>query len=228
MQDILAAQFTGFDIAIFVAVFALIVVLGSMLGSKGARRRPWRGRHFPYRPGGIRRNSVGLIRPVSASPQPSGVYPTDPAEQLRVVMAADFRKKRILSKAEARVMEAADAAIAEAGVQWRVMAQVALGEVLSSNDEAAFYSINAKRVDLLIVSEKSDPIAAIEYQGQGHYQGSAPARDAIKKEALRKAGVGYIEITHEHWPEDVRREIARLALVKSRDPKDSMQKITGA
>jgi Protein of unknown function (DUF2726) len=108
-------------------------------------------------------------------------------------------------------MHAAEQAIAEAGLKWRVMAQVALGEVLASPNEAAFRAINAKRVDLLVVSAKSEPLAAIEYQGQGHYQGTAPARDAIKKEALRKAGIRYIEITFEHGPEDVKREIGRMA-----------------
>jgi hypothetical protein len=92
-----------------------------------------------------------------------------------------------------------------------VLPQVALGEVLSSPDEAGFRAINAKRTDLLVVSERSMPIAAIEYQGEGHWQGSAPARDAVKKEALRRAGIGYIEITAAHGPEDVRREILRLA-----------------
>ena len=35
---------------------------------------------------------------------------------------------------------------------------------------------------------------AIEYQGSGHHQSSAAARDAVKKEALRKAGIGYHEV----------------------------------
>ena len=38
------------------------------------------------------------------------------------------------------------------------------------------------------------PIAAIEYQGGGHHQGTAAARDAVKKEALRRAGIGYPEV----------------------------------
>lgn len=126
-------------------------------------------------------------------------------------MAGRFAAKRVLSRAEAKVMAAAEAAIAEAGLPWRVLAQVALGEVLTSPDKDAFFAINAKRVDLLILSEDQMPVAAIEYQGEGHWQGSAPARDAIKKEALRRAGVGYIEVTPLHRAADVRREILRLA-----------------
>lgn len=131
-------------------------------------------------------------------------------------MAATYTAKRVLSRTEARVMAAAEAAISEAGLPWRVMAQVALGEILASPDEAAFRAINAKRVDLLIVGAKSEPLAAIEYQGEGHWQGNAPARDAVKKEALRRAGIGYIEITPAHGPADIRREISRLALTVER------------
>jgi hypothetical protein len=91
------------------------------------------------------------------------------------------------------------------------MAQVSLGEVLRSPDRRAFHAINAKRVDLLIVSDRCEPIAAIEYQGRGHYQGTAEWRDAVKKEALRKAGVRYIEVTPESGTADMAREILRIA-----------------
>ena len=77
---------------------------------------------------------------------------------------------------------------------WQVMAQVSLGEILSSKDEDAYLCINSKRVDLLIVDEESRPLHAIEYQGSGHHQGTAAARDAVKKEALRRAGIGYVEV----------------------------------
>jgi hypothetical protein len=136
---------------------------------------------------------------------------TDPAEQLRFVMAARFEKRRLLSWSEAQVLYAAERAVNAANRAWRVMAQVSLGEVLSSPDARAYSAINSKRVDLLIVSGRGDPIAAIEYQGHGHYQGTAAARDAVKKEALRKAGVRYIEVTPESGTENMAREISRIA-----------------
>ena len=126
-------------------------------------------------------------------------------------MAATFAMRPLLSKAEAHYLYAAERAIREQKLTWRVMAQVSLGEVLSSPDARAYAAINSKRVDLLIISSRGDPIAAIEYQGSGHYQGTAPARDAVKKEALRRAGVRYIEMTPEHDADDLAREIARLA-----------------
>jgi Protein of unknown function (DUF2726) len=126
-------------------------------------------------------------------------------------MGARFKKRRLLSRSEAYVLYAAERAINTVDLKWRVMAQVSLGEVLSSPDARAYSAINSKRVDLLIVSRNGDPIAAIEYQGHGHYQGSAAVRDAVKKEALRRAGVRYIEVTPESGTEDMAREISRIA-----------------
>ena len=78
---------------------------------------------------------------------------------------------------------------------YRVFAQANLGEILRSPDDNAYRSINSKRVDILVVDGGGWPILAAEYQGTGHYQGVAAARDAIKKEALRRAGVKYMEIS---------------------------------
>ena len=131
----------------------------------------------------------------------------------------EFEKRRLLSRSEAQVLYAAERAInTAADLNWRVMAQVSLGEVLSSPDARAYSAINSKRVDLLIVSRSGDPIAAIEYQGHGHYQGTAAARDAVKKEALRKAGVRYIEVTPESGTEEMVREISRIAQVERLKP----------
>ena len=139
------------------------------------------------------------------------------ADQLRAVERAEFHKKPLLRFQECKVFVAAEAAVREAGVPWRVFAQVSLGEVLGCEDRDGFHSINAKRVDLLIVDGGYAPIAAIEYQGSGHHlSNTAAARDAVKKEALRKAGIGYIEITQDDGPADVRREISRLAFVRAR------------
>jgi hypothetical protein len=52
---------------------------------------------------------------------------------------------------------------------------------------------------------------ALEYQGNGHHQGSAAARDAVKKEALRKAGIGYHEVVAGHTtPAELRRLVEKL------------------
>ena len=92
------------------------------------------------------------------------------------------------------------------------MAQVSMGEILRCKDEEAFACINSKRVDLLLVDENCHPRHAIEYQGRAHHQGNSAARDAVKKEALRRAGVGYHEVVADHTtPSDLRRLVERLA-----------------
>jgi Protein of unknown function (DUF2726) len=78
------------------------------------------------------------------------------------------------------------------------MAQVSVGEILLCQDPIAYGCINSKRIDLLMVDGACQPRHAIEYQGDGHHQSMAAARDAVKKEALRRAGIGYHEVVAGH------------------------------
>ncbi len=117
----------------------------------------------------------------------------DFGQQLHAVMAGSFEKRRVLSRSEYRVFAIIENEVASQRAGYRVFAQTSLGEILRSSNQDAFHSINSKRVDILVVDRGGWPFLAVEYQGDGHYQGTAAARDAIKKEALRKAGVRYME-----------------------------------
>lgn len=57
-------------------------------------------------------------------------------------------------------------------------------------------------------------VHALEYHGSGHPTGPcAAARDAVKKEALRKAGIGYHEVVAGHTrPGDLRALVERLVV----------------
>ena len=136
----------------------------------------------------------------------------DAADQLRTVMKAEFKPQRLLNRSEARLFKAVDRQVLEARPGWQVMAQVSLGEILRCEDKAAYACINAKRVDLLIVDEECRPLHAIEYQGSGHFKGAhaTAARDAVKKEALRRAGIGYVEVVAGDTPAELRRVVERL------------------
>lgn len=57
----------------------------------------------------------------------------------------------------------------------------------SDADREAFRWINSKRADFLMVDSEGWPVAMIEYQGSGNYQGSASERDAIKWTVLPRA-----------------------------------------
>ncbi|EGI5923291.1 DUF2726 domain-containing protein [Salmonella enterica subsp. enterica serovar Colindale] len=72
-------------------------------------------------------------------------------------------------------------------------------------DKPAFASVNSKRVDILVTDLFGFPCAVIEYQGGGHYQNNAIGRDAVKKEACRKAGIGYLEIEPGYDDDDINR-----------------------
>lgn len=136
----------------------------------------------------------------------------DAADQLRTVMKADFKAQPLLNKSEARLFKAIDKMVIEMRPGWQVMAQVSLGEILRCEDKDAYLCINSKRVDLLIVDDECKPIHAIEYQGGGHFKGAhhTAARDAVKKEALRRAEIGYLEVNPGDTPAELRRVVERL------------------
>ncbi len=135
----------------------------------------------------------------------------DAADQLRIVMGASFMVQPLLNKSETRVFKELDRIVIGCNPDWQVMAQVSLGEILRSKDADAYSCINSKRVDLLLVDEHCRPRHAIEYQGDGHHQGTAAARDAVKKEALRRAGIGYHDVVAGHTtPSDLRRLVEKL------------------
>ena len=136
------------------------------------------------------------------------------AEQLKTVSKASFTSRSLLNRSEAKVFEALDKAVIARNPGWQVMAQVSLGEFLASPDKDAFLAVNSKRVDFALMDEQCRVVHALEYQGSGHHTGtSAAARDAVKKEALRKAGIGYHEIVAGHTtPSELRVLVEKLVV----------------
>jgi len=180
------------------AVVAIIVFLVIVGAWELSRKRPKR-RH-------THRSNLGAFRPgakIAARPQVA-------TAQLDTVMRAAFQARPLMSRAEASVFYTAERAIKRLDIKGRVMAQVSLGEILRSPDDDAFRAINSKRVDILVISQTGWPLAAVEYQGEAHYQGTAYARDAVKKAALQRAGIAYLEVTPQHSAEDIERDLARV------------------
>jgi hypothetical protein len=189
------------DATILVAIFAIGVYAGMGLQKfiwqmKRGGRSKWNDRR-------------GKVTPFA----PSAPKMPDAADQLRTVMKADFKAQPLLNKSEARLFKAIDKQVLDMRPDWQVMAQVSLGEILRCADKDAYLCINSKRVDLLIVDEECRPLHAIEYQGGGHFKGAhaTAARDAVKKEALRRAGIGYVEVVAGDTPAELRRVVERLA-----------------
>lgn len=174
------------------------------------RRQAWREKNrWRWK----RKHSGGSIENGSWAPKADPVVPKqlDAADQLRIVMRASFTIQPLLNKSEARVFKELDRIVIGINPTWQVMAQVSLGEILSSKDSEAYSCVNSKRVDLLLMDEDCRPRHAIEYQGAAHHQSNAAARDAVKKEALRLAGIGYHEVVAGYTtPSELRRLVEKL------------------
>ena len=193
--------------------FVIVLVIGAAVGmfierfvetqDKEKRKAYWRGRNAAK---GKWRNKG---KPVKIAPAPGSA--DFAADQLKLITKAKFTSRALLNKPESKVFDALDKAVIERNSGWQVMAQVSLGEFLASPSKDAYFAVNSKRVDFALMDENCQVVHALEYQGSGHHQGSAAARDAVKKEALRKAGIGYHEIVAGHTtPSELRALVEKL------------------
>ncbi|MEP7221577.1 MAG: DUF2726 domain-containing protein [Novosphingobium sp.] len=201
-------------------LLAIVLTFGALLGAGAERlgenfnkrdrraywerRQQWRGRGNKGSTSGWQKSSAVPLKAMANRPT------QDAAEQLRLVMEAQFNSCPLLNKSERRLLTYIDKALADLAPGWRAMAQVSLGEILASDDRDAFGAVNSKRVDFLIIDTECRPLHAVEFQGSGHHQGTAAARDAVKKEALRRAGIGYVEVVSGDTPADVRAMVQKL------------------
>ncbi|RYE07016.1 MAG: DUF2726 domain-containing protein [Hyphomicrobiales bacterium] len=186
-------------------IYLLAIALCCMVAANylRPRRRWWRN----YR-------NFRSQRPEAREPMLRAVGPPDSADQLRAVMTAPFTTRRIMSLAEYRIFKEVEAEAQSCRLGHRVFSQTSLGEIIRSDDRTAHSAINSKRIDILVVGPTGLPVLAIEHQGNGHYQGDAAARDAVKKEALRRAGVPYVEMFDADSPEEIRRRVRAILAPK--------------
>jgi hypothetical protein len=140
---------------------------------------------------------------------------TDAAQQLSFVSRAAFERQPLLNKSEFGVLLLLEDVVHGMRAGHRVMAQTCLGEILrpahqpfgSADRDLAYRSINSKRVDFVVVDRRGMAVLAVEYHGDGHFQGNARLRDAVKREAFRSAGVALIELPARFAREDVARQV---------------------
>ncbi|OBQ97491.1 DUF2726 domain-containing protein [Mesorhizobium sp. AA23] len=191
-------------IAGVIAGMALERFLSKMQRQAWKERNRWRWERKRV----VAKTAADIWGPRKDAPPPK---PIDAADQLRIVMGAQFSIQPLLNRSEVRVFKELDRMVIDCNPAWQVMAQVSLGEILRSTDASAYSCINSKRVDLLLVDEACRPRHALEYQGRAHHQGTAAARDAVKKEALRRAGISYHEIVGGHTtPSELRQLVEKL------------------
>jgi hypothetical protein len=140
----------------------------------------------------------------------------DPKRQLEFVSRVAFETQPLLNKSEFQVLGVLDGVVRDFP-SYRVMAQTSLGEFikpkpgLSSNDnDLAYRSINSKRADFVIFDRFGYAAVVVEYQGSGHYQGTAALRDAVKKEAFRTAGIALIEVPARYDRAEVAKQVRQV------------------
>ncbi|WP_440030487.1 DUF2726 domain-containing protein [Chromobacterium amazonense] len=121
--------------------------------------------------------------------------------QIEIVSDGVYEKKSLMNKPEYLLFRKLETLMADYKY-FRIFPQVSLGEILSARIKKDYSIINSKRVDFVVIDERGYAIAVIEYQGNGHYQGNAVLRDTVKREACRKAGVGFIEIPQQYGAGD--------------------------
>ncbi|MEM9762873.1 MAG: DUF2726 domain-containing protein [Pseudomonadota bacterium] len=146
----------------------------------------------------------------------------DPAAQMDAVGKMAFEKCRLLNKGEFAVFRVLEETLSPLS-GYRLMAQTTLGAVIRPVPSAgsdierseAHAAINSKRLDFAVIDRSGNLALAIEFQGAGHYQGQAFLRDAVKREALRRAAVEMLEVGA-RWDEEMLRSQVLHALGISR------------
>lgn len=191
----------------------LVLFAGALIGmaveKTAARSQREKRKAFWQRRNSVKR-TAGKVASMTGAKTPA---PDFAADQLKAVMHAGFSATPVLNKPERRLLACIDKALAELSPGWRAMAQVSLGEVLRSDSKDAFLAINSKRVDLLIIDADCRPLHAVEFQGTGHHVGAeTAARDAVKREALRRAGIGFVEVISGDTPAEVREMVRKLVV----------------
>ena len=207
-------------------IFVAVVVIGSVLKSlRGvwAPRRSGRYRsNSSYKRGPAWENHNNGQRSASNAEPTLATFPpkqnlSDPRDQLSAVSRVGFEPVPLLNRSEARLLPLLESIVRSANSGHRVMAQTSLGEVIRpSNDksskedqDAAYASINSKRLDFAVIDRFGILRLAVEYQGHGHYRETSFMRDAVKREALRKAGIPLLEIAADFRREDVIRDVCQ-------------------
>lgn len=142
-------------------------------------------------------------------PDPVSGSMADPRAQIEAVSKVAFERQPLLNRSESAVFVTLEACIDEIP-GYRLMAPTSLGELIrpSANSgskadrENAFAWINSKRLDFAVIDPSGFLALAIEYQGRGHHTDTSFMRDAVKREALRRAGVEMLEVPAD-WSADL-------------------------
>ncbi|MCY4288580.1 MAG: DUF2726 domain-containing protein [Aestuariivita sp.] len=108
-----------------------------------------------------------------------------------------FQAKPLMNRPEAKLYRMIEHRMPDG---YRLLAQVAYAEMVTSKDLQRHFQINARRADMVMVDKGFNVVAVIEYHGAGHWgqnaRSAAVARraDRIKRQALEEAGLPLLTI----------------------------------
>jgi hypothetical protein len=166
-----------------------------------------------------------LYRSPSSAPRKAGKEQQDErlAQQLEAVTreSVTFSTRRVMGRGEFElfrtVLCVTRQPLPTGSYPFYVFPQVSLGQIIRTaapsdwQADQAHRAINSKRCDLLIADRHGNPVAVLEYQGTGHnIGGTADQRDRIKRIALERAGVRYVEIRDGATPAAIQQIIRAL------------------
>jgi hypothetical protein len=203
MQRWLSGNFADLLFWLVAGVF-LLLLIALRGGRRKWRKKPWPNKKWPSEKGTWKPNPPQVL-------QPEVVNLADPKEQMEYIARVDFELQPLLNKSEYRILVLLELIARELNAGLRVMAQTSMGEILrpkpgSASDfdrDLAYRSVNSKRLDFVVIDRFGQALLAVEYQGHGHYHERSFMRDAVKREALRKAKVDLLEIAAEYDTDDL-------------------------
>lgn len=199
------------DYFILLGLAAAVLLTAWLLKGHRGKRRRWGFR--PYLktrrswPSRFRRDVAALPTPDIANPK----------EQLEAISFVDFETQPLLNREEVPILRLLEREAYGLNAGFRVMAQTSMGEILRPKvsgstpvqRELAFRAINSKRLDFAIFNRFGKLVLAVEYQGSGHFHRTSFMRDAVKREALRKANVEFLAIYADYAALEISTKVRR-------------------
>ena len=138
---------------------------------------------------------------------------------LKAISQVVFEPVPLFSRSEYPVFRLLEKIIRDLKAGHRVMGKTCMGEFMKTRkdsgsqeerDLAFFEGVNCKRPDFLVINPKGYPVLVVEYQGSGHDQGDAEARDAAKRAALHNASIPLLEIPAQYDQDQIEQQILSM------------------
>lgn len=222
------------DILMFAVVVVCVIATGAAFSLMGSQRLQFwvrenlnwgsRRKRRPYyskarRPRSRFAQVARLLGNDAAAPRPDvSETPPDlsnPKDQMEAIVSISFERKPLVDREAVPLLRAVEMICREIDPGLRVHAQVCLGEaitprrrgVLAEKVQWAADSIAGKSLDFAVFDRDGMIVAALEFEGSKQQPSRSFLRDAVKREAIRKAGVAFLEVERAYSVEELTRQL---------------------